>query len=275
MHFAYQLTPGDTQHTATLDNEYDHDWYVLDINSGDKIFIDLYSLPDDYDLFLYDDSGVFVDRSINGQTSAERIAYTANSTGTYRILVNNYSWSNGTAQYKLGVTKVSSPVGIIPVSVQAVADEEFRTRYGDNWQNRITELVSQAGEGFESDFGIQYNVNYYVAWDSDNSLTTLSELLQEAIVETTAPEQVKMVFTTQTTSDGYVGLVPYAGADEMIVKDTEYFEFDWDTTRHEASHVYYCTHDGHPEDTHCILNQIIEYWDVLCVNDIYNNKNKY
>lgn len=162
----------------------------------------------------------------------------------------------------------------IIVSVQTIADEEWRTRYGSDWQTRIWYMIENADEAFIDEFDIDFSPDYYVSWDSNDSHTNLGDLLAEADSEVSSQGDFKAVFSSQLSS-GAAGLTTFAGAHEMIVRDTQNQTYDWDTTRHEASHIYFCTHSGHPTDTDCILNQTSSVWDTTCWDTIDNNRNKY
>lgn len=162
----------------------------------------------------------------------------------------------------------------VVVSVQGIADEEWRTRYGTDWQDRIWYMVENADEAFYDEFEIDFSVDYNVSWDSNDSTSDLGDLLAEADSEVSSQGDFKAVFSSQLSS-GSAGVTTFAGADEMIVRDTQNQTYDWDTTRHEASHIYFCSHIGHSSTTNCILNQNSSVWDTNCWNDINNNRTKY
>ncbi|WP_025847332.1 M12 family metallo-peptidase [Paenibacillus ehimensis] len=162
----------------------------------------------------------------------------------------------------------------IVVSVQTIADEEWRERYGKDWKSRVWYMVENADEAFYDEFKIDFSPDYCVAWDLDDSITDLSDLLAAADSDVADKGDFKMVFSSQLSS-GDAGVTTYAGADEMIVRDTQNQSYDWDTTRHEASHGYYCSHRGHSDTTtDCILNQNSSVWDTNCWDTINSHKKK-
>ncbi len=75
----------------------DVDWYRFGAQAGDEITVDMYNLPADYDLRLYDPLGALVGESAAGGTADERVVHTAELTGEYRAFVFGYNdtWSTG------------------------------------------------------------------------------------------------------------------------------------------------------------------------------------
>ncbi len=68
----------------------DVDWFKFSVTSGQQITVDLYSLPADFDLYLYDPSGSLVGQSTNSGTTEEQIVHTASMTGDYRAYIYGY-----------------------------------------------------------------------------------------------------------------------------------------------------------------------------------------
>ncbi len=120
--FARPITAGDYEYSATLDNQYDQDWFKVNATSGQPLVVDVYRLPNDYDVALYDPSGKLVAYSILGDAVAEHIVYNASSSGDHYIRVWAWTWASDTATYKLRVNKkeikmFSRPVGeFVPIS---------------------------------------------------------------------------------------------------------------------------------------------------------------
>lgn len=119
--FPTQISTGNIEHTPTLDNENDDDFFKIYASSGEQIVIDAYGLPNDYDMALFDSSGNLVDYSVEEGTIAEHIAYNTTAAGDYIIRVMPFNWSSA-ANYKLRVNKrsikmLNRPVGeFIPVT---------------------------------------------------------------------------------------------------------------------------------------------------------------
>ena len=73
----------------------DEDYFALSVTTGQEITVDLYglvdSLPDDFDLELYDPGRGLVAISNNGDTIPERIVHTAGQSGTWYVRVYGFS----------------------------------------------------------------------------------------------------------------------------------------------------------------------------------------
>lgn len=82
----------------------DHDYYKIDVDAGETINIDLYNLPEDFDMKLYGPDGGLIDTS--DTTSDEYITYYVDSidgAGIYYIHVYGYGTNWSTSQYTLKV----------------------------------------------------------------------------------------------------------------------------------------------------------------------------
>ncbi len=91
----------------------DEDWYAIEVERGKVVEAILGELPADYDLYLYDPSGTLLETSREGDTSPERIVFTAPISGAYRLRVFGYGGAyNPNVPYILRVTQqeASSPV---------------------------------------------------------------------------------------------------------------------------------------------------------------------
>ncbi|QOR36815.1 peptidoglycan DD-metalloendopeptidase family protein [Clostridium sp. 'deep sea'] len=120
--YTSNLTFGNYEYRATIDNAIDQDWYKISASSGEQIVIDMYKLPNDYDIFLYNPNGNLVGTSLESETTAEHIVYNTTSTGDYAFLIKAYQWSSSDGEYRLRVNKksikeYSRPVAeFIPIS---------------------------------------------------------------------------------------------------------------------------------------------------------------
>ncbi len=88
----------------------DEDWFRFSNSSSQRnIQVTLQSLPADYDMFLYNPSGVLVAASGNGGTSNEIMKYNNGPVGTYYIRIVGYNGaSHGSDSYVLKATRKST-----------------------------------------------------------------------------------------------------------------------------------------------------------------------
>jgi hypothetical protein len=88
----------------------DEDWFRFsNTNSQRHIQVTLQSLPADYDIYLYNPSGVLVASSTNGGTTNETLKYNNGPVGTYRVQVIGYNGAtNGSDSYVLRATRRST-----------------------------------------------------------------------------------------------------------------------------------------------------------------------
>lgn len=120
---ATAITPGSnpnnpTTFIAAISTATDVDFYKFNVTTAHaQAYIGLVRLPQDYDLYLYDNTRTLVDYSINGGLAGEYITRTLSS-GVYYIKVSSSSGGYDYRPYTLQVTLVpqSSP----PASGQAL-----------------------------------------------------------------------------------------------------------------------------------------------------------
>jgi len=107
---AYAISTGISHCGAYICPSGDVDWFKFSVTSGQQITVDLYSLPTDFDLRLYDPSGTLVDTSTNSGTTEEQIVHTASMTGDYRAYIYGYDGaSSDEDDYCLLVTLSAAP----------------------------------------------------------------------------------------------------------------------------------------------------------------------
>ncbi|MCC6740987.1 MAG: PPC domain-containing protein [Planctomycetia bacterium] len=89
---AYHLGGPDTLYLieAVISEDGDEDWFSFWQDDGFAINITLHSLPDDYELELYDDGGGLIASSSNGGLTTEFISEVATYTGYYYIRVQGW-----------------------------------------------------------------------------------------------------------------------------------------------------------------------------------------
>lgn len=87
----------------------DYDWFAFETtNEASIIEVTLTSLPDDYDLYLYDSDGNLVDYSYNGGTRNEEVVYSGVESDLYFIAVDGYQDAmNGTDTYRLEANRLT------------------------------------------------------------------------------------------------------------------------------------------------------------------------
>lgn len=95
------ITITDRKGSITL---YDEDWFIF--NSGGKFIVDLYDLPQNYDVELYKGkNGLFVSSSKNTELTPEKILYSVPSRQErYYVRVFSNKVHNDTICYKLKVS---------------------------------------------------------------------------------------------------------------------------------------------------------------------------
>ena len=89
---AAALIPTNSNLTSRISSSTDRDWYRFSTSSTNRnIRIELFNLPADYDVRLYNPSGTQVGISQNGGTTAEVINFNNGPIGTYRIQIYGYN----------------------------------------------------------------------------------------------------------------------------------------------------------------------------------------
>jgi len=88
---AYAMDVGVSYHGIYICPSGDEDWFRFDVSTGQQMTVDLDSLPADYDLYVYDPLGGFVDSSTQWETTPEQVVHTAAMTGEYRARIVGYA----------------------------------------------------------------------------------------------------------------------------------------------------------------------------------------
>jgi hypothetical protein len=89
---AAALIPTNSNLSSRISSSTDRDWYRFSNSTTNRnIRIELFNLPADYDVRLYNPSGTQVAISENGSTTSEVINYNNGPTGTYRIQIYGYN----------------------------------------------------------------------------------------------------------------------------------------------------------------------------------------
>lgn len=103
--------PVNTDISSFICPAFDDDWFSFSNTSGQRhIRVTLTSVPPDYDIFLYNPSGVLVGSSQNAGTANETITYNNGPVGTYKVKVIGYNGTlSGTDSYILRAARKSTP----------------------------------------------------------------------------------------------------------------------------------------------------------------------
>ncbi|MFH1378793.1 MAG: tetratricopeptide repeat protein [bacterium] len=122
--------------------------------------------------------------------------------------------------------------------VQVFVDEEFRENPA--WYREVQAALDYVNTRYAQEFGISFNWLEPVYWETDNSHTTIFDLLDQ-LVSDTALLKPGMVLglTAQTPLQGYeLGVARYFSG-HAVVKKTD---FMLDTILHEFGHVFGAVH---------------------------------
>ena len=167
----------------------------------------------------------------------------------------------------------------VTVNVWIVADEEYRSYFGSNWQNTAYNTIESADNAFYSDHEINFVVGKYSEWDSDDSVHD-GRLLGEAQDETDWNNNqqgmdMMAVFTNQQTD--HRGWSEMLG-DAWIMKHQISSNWDWHLAQHEASHNYGCPDHGYV-GPYCIMTYtymfVTDDWCSGCDQTIEDNRNHF
>jgi len=167
----------------------------------------------------------------------------------------------------------------VTVNVWIVADKEYRSYFGSNWQNTAHNTIESADNAFYSDHEINFVVGKYSEWDSDDSVHD-GRLLDEAQEETgwnnnQQGMDMMAVFTNQQTD--HRGWSEPLG-DAWIMKHQISSSWDWHLAQHEASHNYDCPDHGYV-GPYCIMTYtymfVTDGWCSCCDQTIEDNRDHF
>ncbi|MBL7942192.1 MAG: T9SS type A sorting domain-containing protein, partial [Flavobacteriales bacterium] len=118
---------------------YDDDWFSFSNTSSQRnIKVTLTSVPADYDIFLYNPSGVLVGSSENAGTSNETIIYNNGPVGTYKVKVIGYAGAtNGTDSYILKAARRSTPYRLDGTDMDQGGDIELTQVYPNPTSDKV------------------------------------------------------------------------------------------------------------------------------------------
>lgn len=163
----------------------------------------------------------------------------------------------------------------VEVHVNVPCDEEWRSQ--TDWQLLAFTAVENADDLYFGSFGINFIVNAYQNWSSNNSNLD-SALLTEVISECGKNGQDHMIAFTKQTGNSAAGWgrigQPYALVINTSVSGNK------KVARHEIGHTYGMGHCS-SESSQCFMNKtalFYSYFDTLCSTHttyMTNNWNKY
>ncbi|MBM4467085.1 MAG: hypothetical protein FJ014_16290, partial [Chloroflexi bacterium] len=137
------ISTGISYCAAYICPSHDEDWFKFSVTSGQQITVDLYSLPADFDLYLYDPSGSLLGQSTNSGTTEEQIVHTASMTGDYRAYIYGYGGAySDEDDYCLLVT-LSAPPTPTPTTTPSCPPDDY-------------EANDSFGEAYTISAGVQY-----------------------------------------------------------------------------------------------------------------------
>ncbi|NLA43520.1 hypothetical protein GX865_05240, partial [Candidatus Saccharibacteria bacterium] len=148
--------------------------------------------------------------------------------------IENFTSKNINQQFSTKATTTNT------VDVWIVADEEYRSTFGSNWQTQAYNTIENADNAFYNDHNINFVVGKYSTWDSDDSTDNSSLLLAEAQSETgwnSNHQGMDMlaIFTNQAMDHrGRSESMNYNGGDAWIMKHQITSGWDWHLAQHEA-----------------------------------------
>ena len=216
------------------------------------------------------------DRKI-GPVQIESLADLKNIPSNYpkhikKSIIENFTSNNVDQLFSITQTPVT-------VNVWIVADEEYRSYFGSNWQSEAYNTIEAADNAFIRDYNINFEVGKYSEWDSNDDVHD-SGLLDEAQAETgwnTDKQGMDMmaIFTNQETD--HRGWSEMLG-DAWIMKHQISANWDWHLAQHEASHNYDAPDHGYV-GPYCIMTytymMVTDNWCSDCYQTIENNRNHF
>lgn len=103
------VMPVNTAANALIQINGDNDYYKFTTTAAGTLTIALTSIPFDYDLKLYNASGIQLGVSENGNTTSESITYTNAAIGTYYVYV--YGWNGANDRNDCYILTATVPTG--------------------------------------------------------------------------------------------------------------------------------------------------------------------
>lgn len=92
-----------------------------------------------------------------------------------KAVIENFTSRNISQQTSTKATTTTNTV-----NVWIVADEEYRSTFGNNWQTQAYNTIENADNAFYNDHNIDFVVGKYSIWDSNDNTDDVVLLLNEA-----------------------------------------------------------------------------------------------
>lgn len=149
---------------------------------------------------------------------------------------------------------------IIVVDVCCPCDEEWQAK--SNWTTAASSAVENADDSLYEEFNIDLDVKVYRRWDSNDSYTSMNDLISEAKLEHGKGGYDMMIaFSDQGNFSG----IAHVGTPYCLVFDNGSTN-NKKICQHEVGHCYGCSHsNGH--SAACIMNDtsaFYSYFDMWC-----------
>ncbi len=148
-----------------ITNFLDVDYYKIEPSSG-TLTIELWSLPADYDLYLYDSNHNYLSDSRNEGTDPESIIYDITENDVYYIIVEPYAGSSTSDSYLLKATFSATADSTPPTGTPGTP-----TDVGDYSLSDCITFTWTQGTAEDIESGI---VGYYLQVSTDTSFSTCS-----------------------------------------------------------------------------------------------------
>jgi len=225
---AYAMEPDTSYVGIYICHSGDEDWFWFSASGGQQIRADLYSLPADFDLYLYDPEGTPLGQSENAGTTDEQILHTAVVTGEYRITIVGYEGTHSeTSDCALRV-ELDDPPTPTPTPTETPTCPTDDHEANDSFEEAVaiapgTEQTAYICPADDEDWfrlsltaGQVITANLYGLYgdlpaDFDLYLYSPSEQqVGESTLGDTAPEQV--TYLAEHSGDYRVLVTGYAGA---------------------------------------------------------------
>ncbi len=124
------------------------------------------------------------------------------------------------------------------VTVRLAGDEEWRDKFGGDWDNRATDAIERADNDTFSKFGIDMNAHTWVNWDSDDGATPCALVtdLRDDIARGGA--DILLGYSKQGYAGG-PGCAAGASTKTSTFRHAVIMNSDWNwqITQHEFSHL--------------------------------------
>ena len=145
--------PANTVVSATIGSTSDLDYYTLTTSVTSDFVVTLSSLPDDYDLQMFNSAGTSIGLSENGGTTTETISLSSLAAGTYYFFVLGWAGANSNIDcYDLNVAVTSTAGCIAPTGLAASSI------------TGTTATISWGGVGSALTYNVEYKLNSSGTW---------------------------------------------------------------------------------------------------------------